>query len=314
MCHQSANARRFANTVERKMVKTTDNDNLPAKSVGTVSDGTHLKKTFDTVSKGYDGHALRFFPKSAEHLAAFLNLEGNETVMDIATGTGHAALAIARYLPLGRVVGIDFSEGMLDEARKKATARSIDNIEFIEGDMRFLNLPNDYFDIAVCSFGIFFVDDMKSQLIRIASLVKPGGTVAISSFQDGYFAPMSDMMFDRLADYGIEKTPQTWKNIATEEGCRCLFEGARLQKIRVEKLNVGYYLNSAEEWWYVLWNGGYRRLLSQLPPVVLEKFKKEHLREIEALRTRDGIWLDVGVIFTAGEKPKKADFNDESRP
>jgi hypothetical protein len=44
-----------------------------------------LKETFDTVSSGYDNRALRFFPESAKHLAACLDLRGDEKVLDVAT-------------------------------------------------------------------------------------------------------------------------------------------------------------------------------------------------------------------------------------
>ena len=50
-------------------------------------------------------------------------------------------------------------------------------------------------------------------------------------------------------------------------------------------------------------NAGFRRLIGQLPLNDRERFKREHLKEIEALRTKDGIWLDVGVLYTVGTKP-----------
>jgi len=90
-----------------------------------------LKETFDTVSGGYDDRALRFFPASAAHMAALLRLRGDEHVLDIACGTGHASLAAARLLPSGRVIAVDFSPGMLDQARQKADSLAIRNIEFL---------------------------------------------------------------------------------------------------------------------------------------------------------------------------------------
>jgi hypothetical protein len=65
---------------------------------------------------------------------------------------------------------------------------------------------------------------------------------------------------------------------------------------------VGYYLESADEWWDIVWNAGFRRLVAQLSPQDRERFKQEHLLEIGALRTDKGIWLDVGVLYTAGTK------------
>jgi hypothetical protein len=50
------------------------------------------------------------------------------------------------------------------------------------------------------------------------------------------------------------------------------------------------------------WNAGFRRMVSQLNPEEQEQFKQKHLQEVEALRTKDGIRLDVGVLYTTGTK------------
>ena len=52
----------------------------------------------------------------------------------------------------------------------------------------------------------------------------------------------------------------------------------------------------------MVWNAGFRRLVSQLPPVDLPRFREEHLREVAALKTAQGLWLDIGVLFTKGQK------------
>lgn len=260
-----------------------------------------LKDTFDTVSGGYDSKALRFFQTSAEHMAFLLGLQGNENVLDVACGTGHAALAIAKFLPTGRVTAVDFSSGMLDQAQRKAASLDVHNVKFMERDMQNLNFSDDLFDVAVCAFGIFFVDDMESQLSHIASTVKPGGRIIISNFQENYFHPLKDMLYERLEAYGVQMPPQTWKRIASEKGCIQLFENAGLTNITVTRKNVGYHLDSAEQWWDVVWNAGFRRMVSQLSTKEKERFKREHLDEVETLRTGDGIWLDVDVLFTCGK-------------
>ena len=170
--------------------------------------------------------------------------------------------------------------------------------------MQALPFPAGSFDAAICAFGIFFVMDMETQLSHIASRVRPGGRVMISNFQADYFHPLKDMFIDRLSAYGVQNPPQAWKRISNEEGCRQLFETAGLDDIRVEKRNVGYHLGSAGEWWEIVWNAGYRRLVAQLSEKEQERFKREHLDEVDALRTKDGIWLDVGVLYTSGVKPQ----------
>jgi ubiquinone/menaquinone biosynthesis C-methylase UbiE len=261
-----------------------------------------LKETFDTVAAGYDGSALRFFPASAARMAELLELRGDERVLDVACGTGNASLALARSVPRGHVTAVDFSPGMLRRARDKAGALNIGNVEFLERDMQDLGFPHGSFDAAASAFGIFFVEDMAAQLAHIAATVKPGGTVIISNFQEGYFHPLKELLVGRLAGYGVPPPQQTWKRIASEAGCRKLFAEAGLTGIRVSAENLGYFLESAEQWWEVVWNAGFRRLLSRIAPQDQSRFKREHLEEVAAAMTPKGLWLDVGVLFTSGTK------------
>jgi len=261
-----------------------------------------IKETFNTISGAYDSKPLRFFTESAQHIVSSLRLRGNERVIDVATGTGNVALALSECLPQGFVTGIDFSSGMLEQARKKSAERNRKNITFIEADMQTIPMAAELFDAAVCAFGIFFVDDMDAQLSQIAGMVKPGGRITICNFEENYFLPLRDLMVNRLATYHVEMPPPTWKRIADSAGCEELFSKAGLRDIRVEQKNMGYFLSSELEWWNLIWNAGFRRTISQLKPEDLEQFKKEHMQEIAALKTKDGIWLDIGVLYTTGRK------------
>jgi len=262
-----------------------------------------LRETFDAVARGYDSQPLRFFPKSAAMMATLLALRGHERVVDVACGTGNAALAVAPLLPRGRVTAVDFSSGMLAQARQRAVTAEVANIDFVEGDMRGLDFSGASFDVALCAFGIFFAADMAAQLARIVATVRPGGVVMTSTFDQGYFQPLRDLFFARIVDYGVPKPPQTWMQVASEAGCRELFTRAGLCEVRVERRNLGYHLPAAEDWWAVVWNAGFRRLVNAIAPADRERFRAEHLREVSALATERGIWLDVEVLYTIGTRP-----------
>ena len=260
----------------------------------------HIKNTFNTVSEGYDNPALRFFINSAARLPDIFRFKGNEQVLDVATGTGIAALQLARYLPQGKVTGVDFSEGMLQQARNKASAQQLTNTEFVHMDMQSLEFADGHFDAANCSFAIFFVDDMLGLLSHIAQTVKPGGQVVCSSFTEGAFLPVQEIFLDHLEEYGIERPPLSWKRIASEAQSTELFQAAGLTDIQTQRHNAGYHLENAEQWWDVVWYAGYRGLISQLKPEQVEPFKQQHLAAIQQLATHEGIWLDVEVLYTSG--------------
>jgi ubiquinone/menaquinone biosynthesis C-methylase UbiE len=263
-----------------------------------------LVGTFDAVADGYDGSSLRFFPACAKHMVSLLGLRGDESALDVACGTGHATLALATCLDRGQVTGVDFSTGMLEQARRKVAAAGLRcDIELSQGDMQALPWRGR-FDVVTCAFGIFFVADMTGTLAHIASTLKPRGKVVISCFAINYMEPMRSLLMDRLSTgYGVPTPPPLWKLIGNEEGCRKLFTDAGLRDIRVEQRQMGYFLSDAEAWWQVIWNAGFRRLLGGLAPEAVARFRDEHLREVAALRTSQGIWMDVSVLFTSGAVP-----------
>ncbi len=257
-------------------------------------------ETFNAVSSGYDNRSLRFFSESARHMARYLDATDIRRVLDVATGTGNLALEIARTFPEIRVTGIDFSSGMLEQARAKAEREGIANAGFIEMDMHDIALPDGHFDAAVCAFGVFFAQDMAAQLRHMTAKVRHGGRIVISCFFEDSFQPLVEILSRRLEKYGVERPPLRWKLIATEQKCEALFRDSGLGEIRVERKDLGYFLKGPAAWWDVVWNAGFRNQVGQLSPHDLKKFKEEHLREVETLRTQDGILLNVGVLYTTG--------------
>lgn len=259
-----------------------------------------FKATFNSVATGYDTPAMPYFPESAQSLADLMDLHGDEHVLDVATGTGNVALALAGHLPRGRVTAIDLSDGMLARASAKRDARGIENVEFLEMEMELLQFPDRHFDAAVCAFGIFFVDDMEAQLRHVTGKVKEGGRVVVSTFFEGSFSPLVDVFLDALGKRGIEVPDMAWKKVATKDACTSLFHRAGLREARSHFRDCGYYLKDADEWWEVVWNAGYRGLIDKLPPGERAPFREEHLREIGGLSSPEGIRFNVGVLFTVG--------------
>jgi len=259
-----------------------------------------IKKTFDTVADAYGSTGMEFFHHAAAHLPQVFRLQGHEHLLDVATGTGIAANALAPHLPQGKVIGIDLSEGMLAQARNSAHRQGLKNIALHVMDMQEISFPAVQFDAANCSFGLFFLPDMQGLLQHIASKVKPGGQVVACSFYQGAFEPNVDLFLARIQRYGIEPPAFTWKSISTEQKFQALFEAAGLVDVTVQRQDIGYPLDDAESWWRVIWNAGFRGLVAQLSETQLIEFKQAHLAEIAALKTARGIPLNVSALFASG--------------
>jgi demethylmenaquinone methyltransferase / 2-methoxy-6-polyprenyl-1,4-benzoquinol methylase len=114
--------------------------------------------------------------------------------LDVATGTGD--LAIALKARGADVVGVDFSEKMLDVARQKAAG-----IEFRTGNALALDFPDDEFDAATVGFGARNFDDLDRGLAEMARVVKPGGRVVVLEITTPQKPPLSwffRVWFDRI--------------------------------------------------------------------------------------------------------------------
>ncbi len=261
-----------------------------------------IQQGFDTVAAGYDHPALCFFPETAKRMVKHLHLKGDESLLDVCTGTGVVALTAAEQLNQGKVTGIDLSSGMLQQAKKKSVDRQLHNTDFIQMDLEQMSLPEKHFDVATSSFGLFFLEDMKQGLSTIASRVKEDGRVAISTFASNAFSPMSEMFIECYESFGKEVPPLSWKRLCTKEHIEEHFQYAGMKNVSIYAEPLGYQMNDKQKWWDVVWNAGYRNFLNQLTDEQLVEFKIKHMAAIETLLGDEGIWFNVDVLIAVGEK------------
>lgn len=111
-------------------------------------------------------------------------------VLDLATGSGDVAFALADGLPAAvRITGMDFCQPMLDEAVKKQTGRGPrpGGIEFKQGDGMALPLPDRSFDVLTISFGLRNMADRHKALSEMRRVLRPGGRLFVLEFSQPHF-------------------------------------------------------------------------------------------------------------------------------
>ncbi len=263
---------------------------------------TMIQQGFDTVASGYDHPALAFFPQTAKSMMELLELNSDNLLLDVCTGTGVIALAAAELLHKGKVTGIDLSDGMLQQAKHKAAVKNLNNTEFLQMDLDALEFEKEIFDVACSSFGLFFLEDMTRGLKNIASAVKPGGKIAISTFTGDAFLPFSDMFLTCYQSFGKEVKALSWKRLSTEALIKEQFDAVGLTQLKIHHVPLGYKMTDASMWWDVVWNAGYRALLNQLTAEQQVEFKEKHMREITQLVGNDGVWFNTEVLIAIAEK------------
>ena len=118
---------------------------------------------------------------------------GARTVLDLATGSGDVAFALADGLPAARVTGMDFCQPMLDEAvKKRAGSPRWATIEFRQGDGMALPLPDASFDALTISFGLRNMADRHQALREMHRVLRPGGRLFVLEFSQpvSWFRPV----------------------------------------------------------------------------------------------------------------------------
>jgi len=210
------------------------------------------------------------------------------------------ALEAAIQYPSCHVIGIDLSKSMLNQAQMKAEKAKLDHIEFVQVDLDKMVFPAQYFDVATCRFGLFFLDDIQEAMNRLVSTVKTKGLIGITSFSEGAFEPMSALFLQRFEFYGFQSPPLSWKKMTTEDQLIDLFAQASISDVKIYTEPLGFHMTSANDWWDIVWNAGYRGLLTQLSESQLIHFKREHLMEIQALCDAGDTWLDTGLMIAIG--------------
>ena len=96
-------------------------------------------------------------------------------VLDVASGTGDIALALARALPETRIVACDLSENMLEVAQRRFEAASASNIEISCQDALHMRFSDESFDVVTTSFGLRNLPDFQRGVEQMVRVLRPGG-------------------------------------------------------------------------------------------------------------------------------------------
>lgn len=146
-----------------------------------------VKEMFDNIAPEYDklNHILsvqidKLWRRRVVRIVERFN---PHEILDLATGTGDLAIALARKITTTKVIGIDLSEGMLAVARDKVSASKLnERVELRCGVAESIELQDESVDIVTVAFGVRNFGDLRGGLSEMTRVVRRGGHVVILEF------------------------------------------------------------------------------------------------------------------------------------
>jgi SAM-dependent methyltransferase len=151
----------------------------------------------------------------AEWLCDAVELRADERVLDLATGTGNAAIAAARRQC--QVTGVDYAPGLLARARVRAEAEGLP-VTFREEDVESLSAPSGAYDVVLSTFGIMFTPDQERAAHELLRVCRPGGRIGLANWTpDGWIGEMLRVVGRHVPPPAGLRPPTRW---GTESGMR----------------------------------------------------------------------------------------------
>jgi SAM-dependent methyltransferase len=152
----------------------------------------------------------------AETLVEAVDLRADWRVLDVATGSGNAAIAAARSGC--DVVGIDYVPGLLARGRRRVEAEGV-NVDLVEGDAESIPFPDASFDAVLSVFGAMFAPDHAQAAAEISRVCRPGGRIGLATWTpDGFIGEMLKVVSGHVAPAPGVASPLLWGTKAHLDG------------------------------------------------------------------------------------------------
>jgi demethylmenaquinone methyltransferase/2-methoxy-6-polyprenyl-1,4-benzoquinol methylase len=229
--------------------------------VAALREGNRVaRELFAPIAQTYDRYAalLSFGqdPRWRSFLVSRIEAGANDAVLDVATGTGAVALALARRYGCA-VTAVDQSPEMLAVARRRvAAARAGDRIRLIEARAEALPFDDASFDAVTFTYLLRYVDDPGATLRELARVIRPGGRIASLEFSVPK-NPLARVSWEAYVRLGLPLLGRAispgWRDVGRFLGASikdfheryplerllALWRGAGLDDVRVRRLSLG---------------------------------------------------------------------------
>ena len=275
-----------------------------------------ITRTFNDVAGVFDRAGPRFFAHFGQRLVDRAAIPPGATILDAACGRGAILSAAAQRVGArGHVVGFDLAHSMAWQAAADMDAAGLENVTLCAMDAEHMALPEEYFDVVLCGFAIFYFPNLKRGLGEFRRVLKSSGRVGVSLVADE--SPFNTWIMNRLQDHiptgtwshedeagddsdeGADPPPQ----FGTHEGLTAILSAAGFSKTRVYEETLEPVYDSPQQFLEMLWSCGTRPSLEAMNTATYATFKADLFAQLAAFRGAKGLHLPVfRVLLAFGEK------------
>ena len=203
-------------------------------------EGIKAKQQKTWASGDYGAVAALIHPMS-EALVQAADLSAGSRVLDVAAGTGNAAIAAARCLC--EVTAVDYVTDLMDRGRDRAAAEHL-TVRFQEGDAERLPAGDGEYDAVLSVVGVMFAPDQERAAAEMLRVCRPGGTLALANWTpDGFIGHLFRTVGRHVPPPPGVRPPVEW---GSEERLRELL-GDRVTGLRVTRREFVFRFASAAD-------------------------------------------------------------------
>jgi ubiquinone/menaquinone biosynthesis C-methylase UbiE len=147
-----------------------------------------VPRIYTRIAPVYEAWARGTESKARRRVLELASVRPGEDILEVATGTGVQLVRLARANPGGRTVGVEISDGMLAQTRRRLDEAGLyEEVELIPGSALELPFADDSFDVVVNGFMLDLLprDDIPRALAEFKRVLRPGGRIVLSNMTKG---------------------------------------------------------------------------------------------------------------------------------
>jgi SAM-dependent methyltransferase len=235
----------------------------------------------------------------AEALVVALAPDSADTVLDLASGTGDLAEALAGRV--ARVIATDLSPVMVEAAQR----RRIPGVEHRVMDMQAIDLPDDSVDAVVSRYGYMLVREPARAFSETRRVLRPGGRLAFATWAPAKRNPWATAYGPVLIERGLQEPPNPEEPgqfaLGEPERIDGLVRGAGFDAMSVIEVPVTFRADSWDEYRRVVTSlaASLRELLDQLDDEERAAVDEAAKARLEPFRTDEGYVLPGVTLVTS---------------